>query len=278
MKQRLIVNADDFGHTSGVSEGIRRAHVQGIVTSTTAMMNRPASLVELPKALARCPELGIGVHLVLTTGKPVLPAAQLPSLVDGAGNFLRREVLIQRLAQINPDEAAAEWHAQVELFIKVTGNKPDHLDSHHHASYFTPALLERMLALAAELGCPIRNPYGSSPASAADYLPGGQPESDFAGVKDLLARFRPKTPGQFISSFYAETASVTHLLELLRQIAAYPTPQIWELMCHPAVVDEGLRRISDYSDLRASELEALTDPRPAALLQELGIELGNFSS
>jgi len=173
MTKYLIVNADDYGHTAGISEGIRRAHLQGIVTSTTAMMNRPASILELPKAQSLCPNLGLGVHLTLTTGQPLLPPGQIPSLVDENGNFYHSDPFIARLNQINPDQALAEWRAQVELFTRVTGRKPDHLDSHHHSSYFTPALFERMLILASELGCPIRKPFGADSASSADYLPGG---------------------------------------------------------------------------------------------------------
>ena len=71
MTKRLIVNADDYGHSPGICLGIREAHLQGIVTSTSAMMNRPLTAAELTVAARACPNLGIGVHLVLTTGKPV---------------------------------------------------------------------------------------------------------------------------------------------------------------------------------------------------------------
>ena len=277
MNQRLIVNADDYGHTSGVSEGIRRAHLAGIVTSTTAMMNRPASLSDLPKAMALCPKLGLGVHLVLTTGAPVLPAEKIPTLVDASGNFLKRETLIQRLTQINPDEALAEWRAQVERFVRVTGHNPDHLDSHHHSSYFTPALFECMLELAAELGCAIRKPFGDNSASATDYLPGGQPDGDFAEVSVLLEQYHPRTTRVFCDDFYDETVTLAYLVEIIKHIAAEPTPQTWELMCHPAVVDDKLRSISDYHRQRAVELQVLTDPQVRALLKETGIELISFA-
>lgn len=277
MSHKLIINADDYGHTPGVSEGIRRAHLHGIVTSTTAMMNRPASLVELPKALSLCPNLGLGVHLTLTTGQPLLPASQIPSLVDENGNFYNRETFIEHLGQIRPDEALVEWHSQVERFIQITGRSPDHLDSHHHSSYFTPALFERMLILAAELGCPVRKPFREDSASAADYLPAGQPEQDFAEVEKLITRFKPATTQAFCGGFYDESATLPHLIELIKQIAAASSLSTWELMCHPAVVDDELRLISDYNTQRAKELQVLCDTHARALLIELEVDLIPFA-
>ena len=278
MSRRLIVNADDYGLTSGVSEGIRHAHLGGIVSSTSAMMNLPASLHDLPRAQTLCPKLGLGVHLVLTVGAPLLPAAKVPTLVDASGKFFKRAVLVQRLERIDPDEALAEWRAQVQQFVRVTGRKPDHLDSHHHSSYFTPALFERMLLLAAELGCPIRCPYGADLASAAAYLPGGHAEADFAAAQVLLAAFKPRTPQTFSADFYGETATMTHLEEIIKKITAGTDGQTWELMCHPAVVDDKLLSISSYQQQRAAELRLLIDPHVRALLAESEIVLINFGN
>jgi len=276
LNPRLIVNADDYGLTSGVSEGIRYAHLSGIVSSTSAMMNHPASQSDLPKARSRCPKLGLGVHLVLTIGTPVLPTEKVPTLVDASGAFLKHDVLSKRLDQINPDEALAEWQAQVQQFVRVTGRNPDHLDSHHHCSYFSPALFERMLMLAAEIGCPIRCPYGNEAISAAGYLPGGHVETDFAAVQALLAKYKPKTTQVFCGDFYGETATMTHLTEVLAKLAADTSGQTLELMCHPTVLDNKLRSVSSYTHQRAVELQILTDPHARALLKENNIELINF--
>lgn len=278
MSQRLIVNADDYGLTSGVSEGIRRAQLTGIVSSTSAMMNLPASLHDLPRAQTLCPKLGLGVHLVLTVGSPLLPAAKLPTLVDASGKFFKRAALVQRLDYIDPDEALAEWRAQVQQFVRITGCKPDHLDSHHHSSYFTPALFERMLLLAAELSCPIRCPYGADLASAAAYLPGGHVETDFAAVQALRVAFKPRIPQVFSADFYDETVTLIHLEEIIKRIAAGADGQTWELMCHPAVVDDKLLSISSYQRQRAAELRLLTDPHVHTLLSENEIELINFGN
>ena len=78
MTKRLIVNADDFGRTHQVSDGILSAHCDGIVTSTTVMMSMPGAARDLTRALAEAPKLGLGVHLVFTAGRPLLPPEWVP--------------------------------------------------------------------------------------------------------------------------------------------------------------------------------------------------------
>ena len=145
----LIVNADDYGLAASVSAGIRQArtgpalgrqaHLQGIVTSTTVMMNMPDTEPALRLAAELCPNLGLGVHLNLTAGTPLLPPSQLPGLLrlgDG-GRFPREPALRAAAAHLPINEVAAEWRGQIERFIHLTGKAPDHLDSHHNSSYVT---------------------------------------------------------------------------------------------------------------------------------------------
>src|SRR5215475_9262550 len=84
--RELVVNADDFGLTAQVSQGILDAHRQGIVTSTTLLAN--GSGFDAGVSMSRqAPQLGIGVHLNLTEGIPVSPAFDIPSLVDTRGRL-----------------------------------------------------------------------------------------------------------------------------------------------------------------------------------------------
>jgi len=157
---RLIVNADDYGRTPGVAAGIREAHRRGIVTSTTAMMNMPGIGEALHAAREECPRLGLGVHLLLTVGGPLLPAERVRSLIGGDALFLRPEALAGRLSALVYGEVLAEWRAQVERFVAVVGEAPDHLDAHHHVAYWAPVLLRAMLELARAYGCAVRMPTG----------------------------------------------------------------------------------------------------------------------
>jgi chitin disaccharide deacetylase len=273
MTKRLIVNADDYGHTAGTCLGIRRAHLQGIVTSTSAMMNRPLAPAELTIAARTCPDLGVGVHLVLTTGKPVLPPSKIPGLVDGEGKFFFLETFVARLADLDLEQVWAEWNAQVEKFIRHYDKTPDHLDSHHHSSYFTPALFERMCRLAEQLHCAIRKPFSPDPADAADYLPAQLVENAVANYKAYMAHPFPATTDRFIGTFYDTGASKEHLLAILAEIAADAEHETFELMCHPAAPDHELGLISDYNDRRVEELAILQDQSIKKLLKEIDIEL-----
>jgi chitin disaccharide deacetylase len=277
MTKWLIVNADDYGHTPGTCLGIRRAHLQGIVTSTSAMMNRPLAPAELTVAARTCPDLGAGVHLVLTTGKPLLPPAKIPSLVDGDGRFLKLEEFIARLADLDLEQVWAEWNAQVDKFIRHYGRNPDHLDSHHHSSYYTPALFECMCRLAEQLHCAIRKPFGPEPADAAEYLPQQMVEKTIASYSEYTTHPIPATTNRFIGSFFDTGATREHLLAILGDIAADAEHETFELMCHPAAPDHELGKISDYNDKRVEELAILQDQSIKKLLKEIDIELINYS-
>ena len=85
MMIQLIVNADDFGLTEGTNYGIIDGHINGLVNSTTMMMNMPGTehAVRLAKTYA-----GVGVHLVLTAGEPLLK--DVPSLVGKTDRFINK--------------------------------------------------------------------------------------------------------------------------------------------------------------------------------------------
>src|SRR5512132_365248 len=131
--KRLIINADDYGRTPEISRGIREAHLRGVVTSTTCMMNLTNTGDDISIALNETPNLGLGVHLVLTMGKPLSAPELVPSIVDENGNHLKYNPFFANIPNLNMDEVKAEWRLQIERFIKAAGRKPTHLDSHHHS-------------------------------------------------------------------------------------------------------------------------------------------------
>ncbi|HUO66260.1 MAG TPA: ChbG/HpnK family deacetylase, partial [Gammaproteobacteria bacterium] len=83
---RLIVNADDFGLSEAVNRAVIQAHENGIVTSTSIMAGGVA-FEHAAGLAARCPTLGVGVHLTLTEQRPLIGAAAAASLVDADGKF-----------------------------------------------------------------------------------------------------------------------------------------------------------------------------------------------
>ena len=125
MIKKLIVNADDFGLSKGCTLGIILGHKEGIITSTTIMMN-------MPDAKWSCrflmPELGVGIHLNITAGSPLTNGQ---SFCNSQGEFKKRSDYHGRII-VDKEELYREWKAHIELYIKTTGRMPDHLDSHHH--------------------------------------------------------------------------------------------------------------------------------------------------
>ena len=75
--RRLIVNADDFGRSPGVNQGVLEAHVRGIVTSATVMVLETSAARGIREAAERAPRLSLGLHFVITGGgRPAVPGAR----------------------------------------------------------------------------------------------------------------------------------------------------------------------------------------------------------
>jgi predicted glycoside hydrolase/deacetylase ChbG (UPF0249 family) len=136
----LVVNADDLGLSAGVNEGVLRAHAQGIVTSTSLMVRQPAAAAAAA-AVRSHPRLSVGLHVDLAEWES-----------DGDEWSLR-----YAWADVS-DEAAVrrEVSAQLELFQRLVGHPPSHLDSHQHVHREQPAA-GVLAELAARLGVPLRH-------------------------------------------------------------------------------------------------------------------------
>jgi predicted glycoside hydrolase/deacetylase ChbG (UPF0249 family) len=270
--KRLIINSDDYGRTPEVSRGIRESHLRGVVTSTTCMMNIPTTAADIAIAMRDTPRLGLGVHLVLTADQPLVKPEAVKSITDEKGNFLKLAVLIERINRINVDEVKLEWRAQIEAFVRATDRKPTHLDSHHHTSYFSPALIRAMLELAKEFDCGIRLPnvHGSDEMA-------GLPSSLIGPINEyapkLLKEFNPRRPSAFFASFYDELATREELKRIINEI----DEGTFEIMCHPGYTDPILLSASSYAKQRETELQVLTDPAILQEIKENGIELISFA-
>lgn len=262
--KRLLINSDDYGRTPAISRGIREAHLQGVVTSTTCMMNMPKAAEDIAIALYETPKLKMGVHLVLTAKKPLLPQEWEASITDQNGDFLKKEAFIANLPNLMINEVKAEWRAQIEAFIKAAGRKPTHFDSHHHSSYFSPVLFRGMLELARDYNCAIRYPF----TAILDEI-----KETSQQAPALMKEFSPQRPDTFISSFFDDGASTEALLKIINDLCDGTT----ELMCHPGHVDQAFTRESKYNVQRETEFKILTDPSIKKAIEANGIQLITFA-
>ena len=235
---KLIVNSDDFGLTPGVNHGIIDALKRGLLRSTTAMMNMPA--IEMAADLAKAnPELGVGIHLVLTAGKPLLDTHK--TIVDEKGHFLKNAVLVKK-TDVDVEEVYAEYVAQMEKYIKLFGHKPTHIDGHHH-THALPQTVEATRRLAKTYGI--------------KYV--RQVDTDVA----------------FISDFYGPLTDYNQFETTLKR---HLDREYVELMCHVAFIDVDLIQCSTYNFDRVRELETLISSKAKDFVKEHNIELVNFRS
>lgn len=263
--KRLIINSDDYGRTPDISRGIRESHLQGVVTSTTCMMNIPTTAADIAAALQETPQLGMGVHLVLTMGRPLVKRDVGSSLTDDQGNFFKYAPLLERVASLKIEEVKEEWRAQIEAFVRAAGRKPTHLDSHHHSSYFSAELFRAMLELATEYDCAIRFPFGDEVSREL--------EETNRHVPALMEKFHLRHPDRFVVDFYDEGATYEDLLTIINNLPDGTS----EIMCHPGHVDSAFANESVYNRQRERELQILTDPSTKEAIQANGIELITFA-
>lgn len=245
---KLIVNADDFGLNDGVSRGILKAMQEGIVTSTSIMMNIPS--VESSILLAAgAGQKTFGLHLNLTCGKPVLDPSTVPGIVDEQGFFVHDQ---SRLTTANIRYVEAECRAQLAKFFHY-GLKLSHIDSHHH-SHALAEISSVFIKLAQENNVPLRN--------------------DQPAFRDEIRRAGVKTSDIFDCRYYGSKCSLEHLKSFLA--SHLDCTGTVELMCHPGIVTEELRNSSKYTDGRASELAALTSGEIKRFITENNISLTNY--
>lgn len=215
----VIVNADDLGMSAEIDRGILEAHDRGIVTSASLLVDSPDAEAAVEQARRR-PKLGLGIHVAFDTrGKWHVNAQDL-------------------------DAVQREIDRQVELFVRMTGGPPDHIDSHHHVHrLFNVAYL--FLNAGRRYRVPVRG------LTEVVYVGRfyGQPEfgkTDLTriGVEALIGLFQSLKPG------------------------------VSEVSCHPGTLES--RPDAVYNREREVELQTLTDPRIRSMIAEEGIRLINY--
>jgi hopanoid biosynthesis associated protein HpnK len=282
--RRLIVNADDFGFTSGVNRAIVEAHSRGVVTSSTLMANGPA-FAEAALLARTVPKLSVGCHVVLTDGVPLLATAQLPSLTtnshfrDGMVAFAARAIA----GRMNADEIMAEAAAQIRK-LQSAGISVSHIDTHKHTHLF-PGILRPLLRAAADCGVrAVRNPFGPRlPLQSGHLLTRPGLWKRYVEVRILgsfAGKFRKAVDREGFSTPDGTLGIVVTgaLDETLFYAIARSIPEgTWEFVCHPGYNDADLQAgKTRLRESRETELRVLTLPAARELLAQQGIELISY--
>ncbi len=222
---KLLVNADDFGFSRGVNYGVLDTHLDGIVNSATMMMNAAGTehALEIAKST---PSLKVGVHLVLTWGKPLTSA---PSLIGNDGLFKKQNEVYGHPEEISHEDLEREWTAQIERFL-AAGLRPTHFDSHHHVhgiKEFYPVIKR----LSEKYDVPVRI--------------AGPHFKDVKTVTNIL-----------ITDFFGEGVTDDYFEKLQERVEDGKTV---EVMTHPAYLDSRLKNGTSYYKERLEEARILSE-------------------
>jgi chitin disaccharide deacetylase len=286
--RRLIINADDFGLTAGVNRAIVEAHEGGIVTSATLMANGQAFDGAVSDAKSR-PRLGVGCHIVLVDGAPLVQQSATHSLLDsrrskpgdpqfrqGIGTF----AALALLGRLAPDEIEAEATAQLKK-LQSSGIAVSHFDSHKHTHMF-PQVFKPLLRAAQACGVKaVRNPFERLRGSQLASHPGLWRRWIEVGILgSLVKQFREAVRrADMVTPDGTFAIVVTGSLNerLLRDMLEHIPDGVWELVCHPGYNDVDLQNVQTrLRESREQELRILTSKSTRDLLAANGVELISY--
>jgi hopanoid biosynthesis associated protein HpnK len=283
--KELILNADDFGYTQGVNEGIVCAHRDGILTSATLMANGPAFDDAVERARAT-PTLGIGCHLVLTGGFCVAPREEIPSLADrdgrlprSLGNFVARV----SVGTIRTKDIERELRAQIEK-IRRAGIEPTHVDTHKH-THVHPRVMGAVGRVAREFGITrVRNPVehlrdswrtarSENAPLIANMAASAAVRAVGAWFNSLSRKYGLHSPDNFLGLAVTGRMSGAALCRLIDTLPEGRT----EIMSHPGIYDSELVKSgSRLQRQRQTELNGLLAAESRRAVESNGVRLISY--
>jgi len=231
-KRYLIVNADDFGRSRGINQGIAECHEHGIVTSASLMVSWPAAVEAAAFARAH-PRLSVGLHV------------DLGERAAENGNW---RTLYERVSEPGKDAVSAEIGAQLDGFRELLGRDPTHVDGHQHAQRKEPAR-SILLDLAAELGVPLREFSSRVRYSGSFYgqTSHGEPVPGAISVEGLLTTLSELPPGVTEVGCHPAASEDFESMYLSERLEELRT------LCDPRVADELVAAeiaLLSFADLR----------------------------
>lgn len=276
VRPQIIVTADDFGRSPAINAAVIQAHREGVLTSASLMVAGDAweEAVELARAN---PTLAVGLHLVVSGGRAVLPPAQIPHLVDANGRFpddplrLGLRYACDRAAR---RELVAEIAAQFECFA-ATGLPLSHVDGHQHL-HVHPAVFNLLLPLARRYGAHgVRVPADDLWLALHHDRRGAAAKIGWAAGLGLVAgwcrrRARAnglRVPDRVYGVFQSGQMTEGYVMTVLHELR---TPKA-ELYFHPSATVQG-----EALGPNPADLATLLSPAVRRLIAERGIALATY--
>jgi hopanoid biosynthesis associated protein HpnK len=236
---KLIVTADDFGLSNEVNEAVERGHRDGILSAASLMVGAPAREDAVRRA-RELPKLGVGLHVTLLDGRPVLPPSEVPGLVGPNGRFssapVRFGIALYFSAELRA-QARSEIEAQFRRFGE-TGLVLDHINGHKHF-HLHPAVLETILKIAPNFGSPpIRvpfEPFAPSFEANRDRALGRLTSACFYFLQTRRLARKLKRAGISANDYiFGLNDSGAMTQQRMLNFIEHLPPGVTELYCHPA--------------------------------------------
>lgn len=265
----IVITADDFGLSESINEAVERGFRDGVLRCASLMVGAPAAADAIARA-RRLPGLRVGLHVTVVQGRALLPASEIPHLVDADGRFpdnLLLAALRWFFHRASRRELGREIAAQFAAF-RATGLTLDHVDGHNHM-HLHPSVLSEIL----------RN---LPPGTAAVRLPreplvvAGLPGLLLAPWLALMA-LRLRRAGLAHNDWLLGMRDVGRIDEacLLAYLDSLPAGDV-EIHLHPAVSPDEAVAAAMPGYFNDAEFAALVSPDIAARLRVLELKPGGF--
>lgn len=265
----LVVNADDFGLSRGVNDGILEAHAAGVVSSVSVLVNAPG-WEHAVAALRATRSLGVGLHLNLTAGEPLSGGGSLVHARTGRFHGLAGLVTRALSGRIDPEHVAGECGAQLAR-LRAAGVPITHIDGHRHV-HALPGVWATVVAIARAHGVRfVRLPVERGRGRA--WVKRWSIEAAWRVAARGVA------PPRHADRFYGiglqdDRRFPTRVLALIDRVG----PGVTELMVHPGHPDAALLAWDSYVAPRAAELAALTSSATRERLRRGDVCLTHFGT
>ena len=247
----IIINADDYGLSSGVCASIIELLQRDAISNTTIMICVENAYEHCRKLCEENLAHRAGVHLQTTPEEyhrhPLSPPEEIPTLVDSSGQFKPQD----HTDWINPEEIEIEWERQIVKVMEALERKPSHLDSHHGVHRKTE-LTPIYLKLAKKYKIPVR---GGRALNQIDGKPYGVASSAIA-----------------FSDWTGQNKDINELKQIILESLEQVEEGIPELVVHPGFCDEELIASSTWNSVRENDHNVLL-----ALSEEKWLEQNNIT-
>ena len=234
---KLIINADDYGLSKSISDGIILGIREGYITSTSIMANMTWAEYAIQKALEYNIDC-IGLHINLTVGKPIL---KNDNLINNNGYFYYNKEQIEN-QKLTYQDAYNEIMAQVNVISNYSDGKLkiDHLDTHHHLMD-NPNIKQAIVDISQKLNLPIRK---------------------YDNIQNI------KCPDFLYKDFTINNVSIDSIKQMIEK---YKNDNVVvELMTHPGLIDEYTKTVTSYLN-REKELLVLKESKELGLFEEIDL-------